>query len=141
MCHLKDKKNKIDKEIKELTTRLKLALSRKKQGYTSISSAKEEEEDNNNNVRYESDTIYRFQCPRCKGYNTKRSGLTTQIDVKFRLLCLDCRLQRGITKNKFITPFFVLTNQEIKDIIENDLTLSKEKKNFFLYKYLIKQKN
>ena len=125
---------KIDKEIKELTNRLKQALDRKKQGYDSISTDTE-------NIRYNTDTVYRFQCPRCKSYNTKRSGLTTQIDIKFRLLCLDCRLQRGITKDKSITPFFVLSNQEIKDIIENDLTLSKEKKNFFLYKYLIKQKN
>ena len=131
-CYLKEKK--LDREIKELTYRLKNALARKKQGFTST----DIEDDD---IRYASDIIYRFQCPRCKGYNTKRSGLTTQIDVKFRLLCLDCRLQRGITKDETITPFFILTNQEIKDIIKNDLTLSKEKRDFFLYKYLIKQKN
>ena len=128
---MKDKK--IDKEIKELTGRLKHALAMKKQGFTSISSE--------DNAKYNSNTVYRFQCPRCKGKNTKRSGLTTQNEIKCRLYCLDCQDKRYISGDESITSFFVLSNQQVKDIIENDLTLNKQQKDFFLYKYLIKQKN
>ena len=115
-----------DKEIRNLTYKLKLALAKKGKIPTTTFV--------NNKDNYNSDTIYRFPCPRCKGRNTKRSGLTTQSERKSRLFCLDCQSQ----KDK--TSFFVLSNQQIKDILNNDLTLTKEKKSFFLYKYLIKQK-
>ena len=118
-----------DKEIKELTSKLKLALAKKgKTLNTAQIKRKQQYED------MYSDTVYRFQCPRCKGNNTKRSGITTQSERKSRLFCLDCQTQ----KDK--TSFFVLSNQQIKDILNNDLTLTKQKRDFFLYKYLIKQK-
>ena len=106
----------------------------KKQGYDSIPVIEA-------NKKYNSDTIYRFPCPRCGGRNTKRSGLTTQNEIKCRMFCNDCLVKRDTTRDTKIIAFFVLSNQQIKDIIENDLTLDKQKKDFFLYKYLIKQKN
>lgn len=126
-----------DEEIRQLTFQLKHALARK-QGkelnieYSRLNKGLDD--------RF-SNTVYRFPCPRCKGYNTKRSGLTTQIETKCRLICLDCQIKRNATKDPKITSFFVLSNDEVKDIIKNDDSLSKEKKDFFLYKYLIKPKN
>ena len=134
-------KAKIDDEIRDLTLRLKMAIAKKKGGKTSQESIVKYHKRVNQEQERFNDMVYRFPCPRCGGRNTKRSGLTTQIEIKCRLTCLDCQIQRDITKDTKITSFFVLSNKQVKDIIENDLTLTKEKKDFFLYKYLIKQKN
>lgn len=129
-----------DNEIRELTLKLKQAIARKKHKTPQSIVQRYDKRISQEKDRF-NDTVYRFPCPRCKGRNTKRSGLTTQIETKCRLICLDCQLQRDITKDTTITAFFVLSNKDIKDILMNDLTLPKEKRDFFLYKYTIKQKN
>lgn len=128
---------KHDEEIKELTFRLKVALAKKK-GENVSHLVKKVVRKNRISIDRFADIVYRFPCPRCHGTNTKRFGLTTQIETKARIRCLDCHLKRSITKDKKIKQFFVLTNKEMKDSIGNNISLSKEKKKFFLDRYLIK---
>lgn len=130
--------NTEDDEIKQATLRLKHLLAKKKGTKDIDIKYPRLREGYDERIK---DTVYRFQCPRCKGYNTKRFGLTTQIEPKCRMICLDCQMKRTITKDRKVTLFFVLSNDEVKNIIMNDKNLTKEKKDFFLYKYLIKPKS
>jgi hypothetical protein len=82
--------------------------------------------------------VYRFICPDCKSNQTKRTGLTTQREPKARFLCLNC--QRKWRENKNVDRmFFTLSNNDIANIINNDTSLTKEKRDFFLDRYLIKK--
>ena len=130
---------KHDEEIKELTLRLKIALARK-QGKNVNKLLGQLRKRNRIDVTRFDDIMFRFPCPRCKGTNTKRTGKTNQLESKGRLLCFDCQLKRSVTKNVKITPFFVLTNKQMEDIINLSNNDAKTKK-FFKNKYLIKQKN
>jgi transposase-like protein len=82
--------------------------------------------------------VYRFKCPDCGSNHTKRTGLTTQREPKARFLCLNC--QQKWRENKNVDRmFFTLSNKDIENIINNDVSLSKEKRDFFLDRYIIKK--
>lgn len=131
--------NNVDKEIKVITTRLKELIAYKK-GITVEElnfKNKEKEKKKINNSRFR-DITFKFQCPDCQQYNTKRNGTTTQIETKARFLCYDCQYQRQITKDKTITPFFVLSNDEMKEEIDSNKGINEEQRKMFYEKYLIK---
>ena len=82
--------------------------------------------------------VYRFKCPDCNSSHTKRTGLTTQREPKARFLCLNC--QQNWRENKNVDRmFFTLSSKEILDILNNDKNLTKEKREFFIERYLIKK--
>lgn len=81
--------------------------------------------------------MFNFQCPRCKGRNTRRSGITTQPNKKARMFCMTCFAKRKETNDNNVKCYFVLTNQQIIDEIRIDKTLNQLKKKFFIEKYSI----
>lgn len=81
--------------------------------------------------------VFKFKCPNCHSLDTKRTGRTFQAEPKGRFLCNECQYKRIIKKDDRIRPFFVLSNEEMSKQI-NDSKLSKEEKEKFLLKYLIK---
>ena len=82
--------------------------------------------------------VYRFPCPDCNSKHTKRFGLTTQRVPKARFVCLNCQ-EKWRANESVRRVFFTLSNDDIKNIIDNDKDLTKEKREFFLDRYLIKK--
>jgi len=144
----------IDKDIKDYTLKLKELLA-KKQGITleqleyrqkeksmkshnlSQSTIKFIKEKKINVQRFR-DITFKFRCPECKGRNTKRNGTTCQINTKARFLCFDCKYKRQVTNDTSITPFFVLSNDEMIAEINASKKLSKNQKKDFHDKYVIR---
>lgn len=91
-----------------------------------------------NKDRYEN-IVYRFPCPECQSIHTKRTGTTTQLNPKARYICLDCQDKFRKTNDKSITPFFVMSNEEMELQINNDMSLSRKDKEYYLERYLIKR--
>ena len=146
----------IDKDIKDYTLKLKELLA-KKQGITleQLEFRQKEKNMKSHNLansvpkfikekkidvqRFRNIT-FKFQCPKCRGYNTKRNGTTTQLNTKSRFLCYDCQLSRQITKDNRITHFFTLSNDEMIHAINSNKEINEEQRKLFYEKYLIKQK-
>lgn len=139
------KKQQLQKDIKILSLQLKEKLNL----YKGLESTKQINEigriDKMVNAKIDKykNIVYRFKCPRCNSTDTKRTGLTTQIEVKARFFCFNCdfrnkeSFEKYKNKDKFTPTFFVLSDIEIQEIIKNDKSLSEEKKEFFLKKYKI----
>lgn len=92
-------------------------------------------------LKYYVETTFHFKCPRCQERNTKRTGTTSQISPKARILCYTCRelskkLNPTLEDDKKIKPFFTLTYEQMKKEIEES-NIDDEKKKFFLEKYKI----
>ena len=147
-------KGDIDKDIKDCTKKLKELLAQK-QGLTveQLEFRQKEKAMKSNNLsqsvpkfikekkidvtRFRG-VIFNFQCPECKGYNTKRSGIAYQVNSKARILCFDCRYKKQVTNDKKITPFFTLSNEEMIEQIKANKDIDEDKKQRFYEKYLIK---
>lgn len=83
---------------------------------------------------------FHFKCPNCSSYRTKRVGKTTQVNVKARYICKDCRDKRIKKKDNSVQCFFTLNNEDMKKQIMESKN-SDEDKELFLEKYLIKDTN
>lgn len=132
---------KLDKDIKELAQRLKELLAQKKGVTIQLNKHPEYKPiplKKIDNSRFQNISM-KFKCRRCKGKNTKRTGTTTQLEPKARFICFDCKYVRVVTKNKEITPFFTLSNEQMKEEIEANKKANKKQKKLFLEKYLIKK--
>lgn len=133
----------IDEQIKDTAHQLKKLLA-EKQGLTlkeyEIQQMNQFANKKIDNSRFQF-TSLKFQCPRCKGLNTKRTGTTTQIHPKARFLCFDCQYDRKVTRKKDITPFFTLDNKQMKTEIDSKEDLTNKQRRIFYEKYLIKEIN
>src|SRR5687768_15190170 len=90
-------KKEIDRDIKTTTQKLKDLLAAKKglKPYVSTTTKKIKTGD-----KFHQYIVFKFRCPYCKSYNTKRSGTTTQLEIKARHLCLDCQNVRAKSRDK-----------------------------------------
>lgn len=146
-------KKDIDKDIKKYTHKLKELIAQK-QGLTleQLEFRQKEKAMSNNNRRNAPiqfnknidvsrfrEIVFKFRCPDCHGTDTKRNGTTTQLETKARFLCYNCQHQRIELEDKSITPFFVLSNDEMKQQILSNKYISQEQKKQFLEKYIIKK--
>lgn len=139
------KKQQLEKDIRLLSSQLK----EKMKIYKGLENTKQINEigriDKMINAKIDKykNIVYRFKCPRCNSTDTKRTGLTTQLETKARFFCFNCDLKNKesyeINKNKdnFTHTFFVLSNNEIENIINNDESINEKQKEFFLKKYKI----
>lgn len=134
----------IDREIKVTSERLKNLIEAKKKGNKFVPIR-------NYHVSLFDEPVYSFQCPRCKSFNTKRNGTTTQLNPKARFFCFDCGKKKSENEGKITDKrrknglkryrvYFVLSNDEMIDIIKKDSKLSSDEKKYFLEKYVIEKK-
>lgn len=135
----KSKSKNIDQDIKETTLRLRQLIAKKKGiPIEKLQFPKKKEKAKRIvNKSYLDKITFRFQCPRCNGFNTKRNGTTTQLETKARYLCYDCQLKRFKSKDIRIMPFFVLGNSEMKQMIDSKKDITEEQRKLFYEKYLI----
>jgi len=126
----------IDKDIKNMTKRLKELLAQK-QGIT----LEQLEQRTKKPIQHiKRKDMYHFQCPNCHSRNTKRNGITTQLNKKARYICFDCELRKRLHNDVMTPHFFTMGNEEMQYQIERDKTLNDEQKRLFIEKYTIKRK-
>lgn len=133
-------KDELRKEINQDSARLKEKIEKLKEidPHIKTKPKKKVKKREISNINRFDEIVYRFQCPDCHSNHTKRTGLTTQREPKARFLCLNC--QADWRANKSVDRmFFTLSNNDIESIIRNDSSLTKEKRDFFLDRYLIKK--
>jgi hypothetical protein len=131
------KSKNIDLEIKETTLKLRTLLAKKKGIPIEKLQFPKKKAKRIVNKSYLDKITFRFQCPRCNGFNTKRNGTTTQLETKARYLCYDCQLKRFKSKDIRIMPFFVMGNNEMKEAIDSKKEITEEQRKLFYEKYLI----
>lgn len=145
----------IDSDIKNYTKKLKELLAQK-QGITVEQLEFKQKEKNMKShnlanstksfiqkkkidVKRFRDITYQFQCPNCEGRNTKRNGITTQLNQKARFLCVDCQLKKQQSDEIETPHFFTMGNEEMIYQIEKDKSITDEQKKLFIEKYIIKR--